>query len=79
MIQYPHAITDDSDWEPDEQVLTKYKDNPISYITKGSQRKREQIEGSKGSPRRIKSARVKAGHYDIQPKDIKGLIVLTAT
>ena len=68
-------MLDDSDYEPDEEVMNKYKEDITKYVIKNDERKREAIEQN-ADPRRIWAARLARGDKNF--KDLARYIFLKA-
>lgn len=65
LVRYPETILEDSDYESDATCLKKYSTDPLPYLTKNDQQKRNAIEMN-SDPVRIWNARRKKGQHNYQ-------------
>ena len=79
LLKYPDTINEDSSYEDDNQLMKKYKHDPMAYIIAEDQQKKEALEQG-GEPTRLNKARRNKGDGDITKtiKKIKQSVMKTA-
>ena len=60
LVKYPEVIEEDSSYEDDDEVVQKFRGDPVSYIMGKDDRKRDAIEMN-AEPHRIRNARTRHG------------------
>ena len=75
LVKYPEVLEEDSSYEDDDEVMKKYRKDPLPYIHAKDDRKRDAIEMN-AEPHRIRGARTR--HGDKNYKNLADHIIYQA-
>ena len=64
LVKYPEIVENDSSYEDDQQVLKRYKRDPLKYIIGNDRLKQTEIENG-GEPWRLQRIKKERGEFKI--------------